>query len=377
VSSESRKKKGAGARRPATKGRAPKAGGANRKKHARSTGPGSFPARTSSAREDKRDEPLVRLNKYLADHGVASRRSCDKLIEDGKVTIDGEPVTLLGTKVDPTKQVVEIGGVLLKPERAVRRYYLLNKPTGVLCTNEVRETRPRAVDLITARDKGRIYTVGRLDELSKGLIILTNDGEFANRIAHPRYGVLKTYLVRVQGKIEDDAVQKLRAGVHLSDGKTGEARILVKRRTERSSTLAVTIREGKNREVRRIFARMGSKVIDLARTDIGPLNSRGLKVGHWRTLTRREVEELLQESSADAARQPMHVRRFEPQDENSEGSGRPGGAHKRVRPKTGKSQGSAPPRRSVKPGPDSKPRRAKGAKSPARRGGRPSRTRSL
>jgi len=154
--------------------------------------------------------------------------------------------------------------------------------------------------------------------------------------------------------------------VHLSDGKTGEARILVKRRTERSSTLSVTIREGKNREVRRIFARMGSKVIDLTRTNIGALNARGLKVGQWRALTRREVEELLAESSAEAARQPLHVRRYEPEDGERLAEER-----KPFRPKPGKVQGGAPPRGRSKAAPSPKPRRAKGAQSSPRRGGRP------
>src|SRR6188768_2834559 len=152
---------------------------------------------------------LVRLNKYLADHGVASRRKCDELIMTGQVTIDGKPVVELGTKIDPEKQQVEIDGVYLKPKDARRRYYLLNKPSGVVCTNEPRETRPRAVDLVTDPAKGRIYTVGRLDEESKGLIIVTNDGDFANRIQHPRYGVEKTYLVRVAGEIDDKTLTEI------------------------------------------------------------------------------------------------------------------------------------------------------------------------
>ncbi|MFT5154498.1 MAG: 23S rRNA pseudouridine2605 synthase, partial [Planctomycetota bacterium] len=131
-----------------------------------------LPARSSSAREAKRDYDLIRLNKFLADHGVASRRACDELIAGGKVTIDGVPVTELGTKVDPAIQSIEVNGELLK-SRGDRRYYILNKPPGVVCTNERRETRPRAIDMITDRDKGRIYSVGRLDEDSRGLLLLT------------------------------------------------------------------------------------------------------------------------------------------------------------------------------------------------------------
>lgn len=275
-------------------------GGARPKK----IGARRMPARTSSAREEKRGVGLVRLNKYLADHGVASRRGCDALIEAGKVAVDGEPVTELGTKIDPATQEVEVGGRIFRAEGEARHYYLLNKPQGVVCTNEKRETRPRAIDLVTDKDKGRIYTVGRLDEESTGLILLTDDGEFAQRVAHPSHGVPKTYKVKLEGKISDEAIQKVREGVHLSEGRTGGARILVKRRTPKYSHLAVVLREGMNREIRRAFARVGFKVVALERTDIGPLTSRGLRVGRWRALSREEVEALLKwpggaERSAD------------------------------------------------------------------------------
>ncbi len=235
---------------------------------------------------------LVRLNKYLADHGIASRRRCDELIEAGKVSVDGEPTRELGLRIDPQRQAVEIDGFVLKPETTRKRYYLLNKPAGVVCTNEVRETRPRAIDLITDRNKGRIYTVGRLDEESKGLILLTNDGEFANRVMHPRFGVEKTYVVKVAGKVEDEALQKIREGVHLSEGRTAGMRVLVTKRLRDTSTLTLTLREGINREIRRVFARVGYKVLDLRRTRIGPLTERGIKIGKWRELLRSEVEML-------------------------------------------------------------------------------------
>ena len=272
-----------------------------RRRSPRKVGARRFPARTSSAREAKRGEPLVRLNKYLADHGVASRRGCDQLISEGKVTVDGMPVTELGSKVDPQRQSVEVDGVILRPEGAARRYYLLNKPSGVLCTSDRRETRPRAIDLITDRHKGRIYTVGRLDEESSGLILLTNDGEFAQHVAHPRYGVPKTYRVKVHGRIPDEILKKVREGVHLAEGKTVGARILVGRRTAKTSVLTVTLREGKNREVRRVFAQVGYKVLSLERTHVGPLSTRGLSSGKWRRLSREEVESLLDQSAGGGA----------------------------------------------------------------------------
>ena len=236
---------------------------------------------------------LVRLNKYLADHGVASRRKCDELIAAGVVFVDGEPARELGLRIDPEKHKIEIDGVVLKPADARHRYYLLNKPSGVVCTSEERESRPRAIDLITDPRKGRIYTVGRLDEESKGLIILTNDGEFANKVMHPRYGIEKTYLVEVQGKIDDAALIKIREGVYLSEGRTSGARVLVNKRQFDSSSLTVTIREGMNREVRRSFARVGYKVLELRRVRIGSITDRGLKPGRWRELERREILALL------------------------------------------------------------------------------------
>jgi 23S rRNA pseudouridine2605 synthase len=295
-------------------------------------------------------ERLVRLNKVLADHGIASRRQADRLIAGGKVTVDGEPATELGMKVDPETQRVEIDGVILKPLGARRRYYLLNKPSGVVCTNEPRETRPRAVDFVTDPRKGRIYTVGRLDEASQGLILLTNDGEFANRIMHPRYGVEKTYLVKVRGEIDDDALQKVRQGVHLSDGRTSGARILVERRGRDHSLLTVIIHEGMNRELRRVFAKVGYKVLELRRTRIGPVTDRRLKTGRWRELLSAEIDALLAGKSemdpprgAIRKKSPKSFRgRVARPDEASARPPKPGG-HQPLRPKQAKREGPKRP----------------------------------
>ncbi len=251
---------------------------------------------------------LVRLNKYLADHGVASRRKCDELIAKGKVSVDDEIVTELGLKVDPAKQRVEVDGVVLRPERTRLRYYLLHKPRGVVCTNERREARARAIDLITDPDKGRIYTVGRLDEDSQGLILLTNDGEFANRVAHPRYGVNKTYSVKLRGRVDPESVDKVRKGVWLAEGRTAPAFVKVLKRTNEWSLLTVTLNEGKNREVRRVFAAVGFNVLQLRRTHIGALSDRSLKEGKWRPLLREEVRELLAQSQESAAAAPADRR---------------------------------------------------------------------
>jgi len=267
---------------------------------------------------------LVRLNKFLADHGVASRRRCDELIGEGKVSVDGESTTELGLKIDPERQEVEVGGFVFKAKVTRKRYYVLNKPSGVVCTNETRETRPRAVDLITDPFKGRIYTVGRLDEESKGLIVLTNDGDFAHHIQHPKYGIEKTYLVKVAGEIDDATLKEIREGVHLSEGRTAGSRIVVHERGRDYSLLSISIREGMNREIRRVFARFGFKVTDLKRIRIGTLTDRGLKPGRWRELLRGEVEALLAGDKAPEWSRSDEVRRT-PGRGPSSGAGRAGG----------------------------------------------------
>lgn len=236
----------------------------------------------------------VRLNKFLAQNGIASRRGADALIAGGHVTVDGQLVTELGRRVDPERQRVEVDGVVLRARGERLAYYLLNKPAGVVCTNDPRENRPRAVDLITDKEKGRIYTVGRLDEDTEGLVILTNDGEFANRISHPRYGVKKTYWVDVRGRVLDEAIDEMRKGVRLSDGWCAFERVEVLKRGPSRSILLVTLSEGKNREVRRVLAALALPVRTLRRVEIGPLSDRRLKTGHWRRLTRAEVGRLLE-----------------------------------------------------------------------------------
>ena len=237
--------------------------------------------------------PGVRLNKFLAQNGVASRRGADELITRGQVTLDGRVVTELGTRIEPGAVRVEVGGVVLKSQGDRPRYYLLNKPKGVVCTNDPREARPRAIDLIADKAKGRIYTVGRLDEDTEGLVILTNDGEFANRISHPRYGVKKTYWVDVRGRVTDEQVARMQQGVRLSEGWGGFERVEVHKRLAERSILRVTLSEGKNREVRRVLAALDLPVRTLRRISIGPLQDRRLKTGAWRTLTKAEVGGLL------------------------------------------------------------------------------------
>ena len=192
------------------------------------------------------------------------------------------------------------------------RYYLLNKPKGVICTNDRHEARRRAIDLVGDPEAGRIYTVGRLDEESTGLILLTNDGELTNLIAHPRNEVPKTYLAKVRGRIDGVALEKLTRGVHLAEGKTSPIRVRVGKRTQQFSMLSVTLAEGKNREVRRVFAKVGFDVLSLRRTRIGNLSDRGLKEGQWRLLLREELRDLVavargeREVADEPTRRPSH-----------------------------------------------------------------------
>jgi len=269
--------------------------------------------RAPGAGDEGSEDGLIRLNRYLALNGIASRRRADELIQEGEVMIDDEIVTELGRKVDPSLHRVEVDGVVLKPQGERKRYYLLNKPSGVVCTNEPRETRPRAIDLIADKRKGRIYTVGRLDEDTVGLVLLTNDGDFAYRLSHPRYGIRKLYRVSIHGRITDEDVDKLRKGVRLSDFRSDFEKIWVKKRNELRSTVMVTMQEGRNREIRRVFARLGYPVRDLRRVEYGSLKERGLKVGHWRPLTRDEIAELLDLAREENAGPPPRKKPRRPQ----------------------------------------------------------------
>ncbi len=233
---------------------------------------------------------MERLHKILAHAGLGSRRKCETLISSGHISVDGKRVTKMGQLVDPIKSKILCDGVSLKKQKKI--CYLLNKPKGYVCTNANTSEHLRTIDLLRHIEQ-RIYTVGRLDKDSEGLIILTNDGELANLLSHPRYGIDKTYRVEVKGRITDGAVQSLKRGIWISAGKASPTRIKVIRRKYVSSTLEITLREGKNREIRRILAKVGHPVISLKRIKIGPLkDDNTLKVGRYRSLRKAEIEQL-------------------------------------------------------------------------------------
>ena len=226
-----------------------------------------------------------RLQKVLAAAGVASRRKCEQLILDGAVQVNRKLVDTLPAFADPEKDIITVNGKKIQPERKV--YFLLNKPKGVICSNFDPQGRKKAIDLVPASE--RIFCVGRLDADSTGIIILTNDSELTNRLTHPKYRVPETYLVRVKGQIGGEAVEKLKKGVWLAEGKTAGASIKVLRRSHKESLIEITIGQGLNRQIRRMLSKVGLSVKSLTRTQIGKLTTRGLGVGKFRVLTRAEV----------------------------------------------------------------------------------------
>jgi 23S rRNA pseudouridine2605 synthase len=228
---------------------------------------------------------MQRLQKVLAHCGVGSRRECEEIIEQGRVEVNGCVVTRLGTKVNPERDGIRVDGEQVALERRV--YYLLHKPRGYICTNSDERGRPRVIDLIP--DDRRIYTVGRLDEASEGLVLLTNDGALTNIICHPRYQVDKTYRLEVRGRIAPQQLDRIERGVWLAEGKSAPARVRrVDRRGDRT-ILTLSVWEGRNRELRRIFAKVALRVMRLTRTAIGPLRIDGLDVGAYRRADPREL----------------------------------------------------------------------------------------
>jgi 23S rRNA pseudouridine2605 synthase len=231
----------------------------------------------------------VRLNHFLAMAGVCSRRAADGLIAGGRVEVNGELVRELGVRVDPLHDDVRCDGSRVQPEKPT--YVLLNKPAGVVCTNARHEQKKRVIDLLPTV-RGRMFTVGRLDADSEGLILVTNDGNFALEMTHPRYGVPKLYAVLVRGHLTQDHLKKARGGVWLAEGPTAGMDVQIERNGRDRTYLKVTLREGKNREIRRVFAKLGYPVETLKRIRIGDLNLHRLSVGEWRFLQAHEVARL-------------------------------------------------------------------------------------
>jgi 23S rRNA pseudouridine2605 synthase len=232
---------------------------------------------------------IERLNKVLAHAGIGSRRACDELITQGRVTVDRQVVSDLGHKVDPEAADIRCDGQRVRLEAPA--YYLLNKPPGVVCTSDARDSRPRAIDFVTGENR-RLYTIGRLDADSRGLIVLTNDGELTQRLTHPRHEVAKVYRVWVRGAMSREALEEATRGVYLSDGRASLARVRVRVRRREATELEVELRQGINRQIRRVLAKVGHPVSDLCRVAIGPIRDPRLKEGAWRRLRPDEIRAL-------------------------------------------------------------------------------------
>ena len=277
------------------------------------------------------DDGLERLQKVLAAAGLGSRRSCEELITTGRVEVDRTVVTALGTRVDPRRQEIRVDGERLPdPKRVV---FMLNKPVGVVTTNYDPSGRPRVVDLVPGDQ--RLFAIGRLDRMSEGLILLSNDGGLANLLAHPRYGVEKKYLVQVAGVPTEDLLDRLRRGIRLAEGEVHAKRVSIRSQHKQSAVLEMILDEGKNREIRRMLARLGHKVHQLKRVAVGGLSLGNLLPGQCRQLAWSEIEELRRDALAavgpDAEREPHPEprrggppRRGKPFAAGPRGTGRPG-----------------------------------------------------
>ena len=234
------------------------------------------------------DDGKVRLQKLLAQHGHGSRRACEEFILEGRVEVDGRVVKKLGTRVDPEKQKVTLDGEQIILRRL--EYFMLNKPPGVVSTAKDPTGRVRVIDLI--KTTTRVYNVGRLDKSSEGLILVTNDGDLANRLTHPRYGVEKKYHVMVAGRPTLQQLNQLKRGVYLAEAFVQVSNVKIKKKLRDSTMLEIVLDEGRNREIRRILARIGHKVTQLKRVAIGPLALGDLPTGSHRRLEASEIKKL-------------------------------------------------------------------------------------
>ena len=233
----------------------------------------------------------VRLQKALADAGVASRRACEDLITSGRVSVNGVQITTLGSKVNPENDELAVDGETVSVNKS-KTYLLFNKPAGVLSTMSDPEGRPCLGDYFSDRNE-RLFHVGRLDKESEGLIVLTNDGEIAHRATHPSYGLVKKYLVEIEGHLSAAAAQELRSGIRLEDGLARALEVTVLREpTPKNAWIEISIHEGRYHIVRRMFEELELPVLRLIRTEFGPLNVGETKVGRWRHMNQGEIENL-------------------------------------------------------------------------------------
>lgn len=259
------------------------------------------PQKSFGSKSPPKKDGLQRLQRVMATAGVASRRECELIIQEGRVEVDGKVVVELGFKVDPQKSEIYVDAQKIRIEAL--QYFMLNKPPGILSTSQDPSGRPRVIDLI--KTDSRVYNVGRLDQSSEGLILVTNDGNLAHRLTHPRFGVEKKYHVQVDGRPTPAQLRQLQDGVYLAEGRVRASNIKYLKRASSGSWLEIVLDEGRNREIRRMLAAIGHKVRVLKRVSIGPLKMGELPVGAHRPLTSQEIQKLQEATSQGVkARRP-------------------------------------------------------------------------
>ena len=293
---------------------------------------GDSPRRSSQPRDRgkklaEQSEGPQRLQKILAQAGIASRRACELLILEGRVSVDGKVVNELGARFDPKVSRISVDGQKIQPEEFV--YYLVNKPKGYVSTSSDPSGRPLVLDLVP-KAKERLFIVGRLDRFSEGLMLLTNDGALTQHLLHPKFGVEKTYRVTVAGEANQELIQKLTDGIWLAEGKVRARRARIVSQRGNASVLEIVLAEGKNREIRRMLARLEHKVLSLQRVSIGPLQIKGISEGNWRMLTPAEVDEL---------------RNYRPGDDRPRTARKPFGKHDQFNEKAGEKDFERPRRK--------------------------------
>lgn len=235
----------------------------------------------------------VRLQKFMAECGVASRRKSEELILDRKVKVNGKVVSELGTKIDTEKDVIEVDGKIVSSEKKV--YILLNKPVGYVTTMSDEKERPTVMELLEGV-KEKVVPVGRLDMFTSGLLLFSNDGEFVNKVTHPKHETTKTYIVKTRGVPKESDLEKLRRGVRIETYITSPAKVelLMKDNTNNIARIWIQIHEGRNRQVRKMCEAIGLSVIALKREGVGKLNCEGVERGKWRYLTDQEVKDIME-----------------------------------------------------------------------------------
>ena len=232
-----------------------------------------------------------RLQKIIANAGITSRRKAEKLIEEGRVSIDGRKVMKPGTLVDAQENRIRVDGKLISGAKR-KIYILLNKPRGYITTLDDPQNRPTVIDLLK-KVNVRVFPVGRLDYDAEGVLLLTNDGSLAHKLLHPRFAFPRTYVVKVKGLPDVRAIKTLRTGVRLSDGMTFPAKVRFLERTQRNSWIRITLTEGRNNLIKRMFMALGHPVLKLTRTKFGPFSLKGLDSGEYRLIPPEEMEKFM------------------------------------------------------------------------------------